>query len=436
MPTPASSSGSGAGATVFSPPGQGNAASGFWQAIQPMINTGAAGENIVGNMGPPSASAYQNAYPFINRFLAGSGGALPQGGNQALNAAQEAARYDFRTLFPQTEQGSRGLDRAAMGGLPYGADILKNAFSPEYGRIVGQAQNNPYAAGALAGAQQGAGMGAAGANQLQSAGMGILNAGFDPQSALFNRQQGQLLDQANVANSMSGIGGTPYGASVTSNALGNFDINWQNGLLNREATAAGAASPLFQAAPGLATSSAAMPTQAFGNNLASILASLNARNTAGAQGGLGFTGLLGGAGAGLGQANTLGTSGANTLASLGGLPYNTGATMGSNALSGLTNLANLGNSAFTGLPQQSIQDVLAYLGAGQNASNLSGQLGQMGMNQLSSGIGGGLSGANMLFGQGGMFPGALGNMFSGAGLDFGGGGLGGLSTDAIMALAL
>ena len=436
MPSTAGSSGSGTGtnANVFTPPGQGNAAAGFWQALQPMLSTGAAGANTVAGMGPPSATAYQNAYPFINSFIAGQGGALPMGAGGAITDAQRAAGYGGGTLFPQTTGASGQLDRAALLGLPDLSKILGNAFSPAYNHIVSATQNNPYAAQATQGAEVGAGMGAQGAGALMSAGQGIMNAGFDPQSALFNRTQGQLLDQSNVANSMAGIGGTPYGASTTANALGNFDINWQNNLLNRESTAAGAASPLFQAAPNLATSSAAMPFQAHGNYLASELGALNARNAAGMQGATGFNALLGGAGGGLTGAANLGAGGANTLAHLGGLPYGTGSTIGSNALSGLSSLAGLGNQAFTGLPQQSISDLMQYMGLGQSASGISGQLGQMGFNQLGAGIGGGLSGLSSLnslmgggsgglFGSSGMFGsgGALGSLFGGGGAAAAGG---------------
>jgi hypothetical protein len=150
----------------------------------------------------------------------------------------------------------------------------------------------------------------AGAPMLEAAGTQLYNTAFDPQSALFRRTQQQVMDQSNVANAAAGVGNTPYGASVTSNALGTFDTNWQNQQLQRELSGGAGASNLLQAAPQL----------------------------------------------------------------------------------------------MAALPQQAINDLETYLGLGQSASQTSGQLGQMGFNQLSQGIGGGISalgGIGSLFGLGG-----------------------------------
>ena len=63
---------------------------------------------------------------------------------------------------------------------------------------------------------------------------GIINSAFDPQNALFNQQQQLLQDQTRSAEAAQGVAGTPYGAGVEANAMGNFDINWQNNQLSRE----------------------------------------------------------------------------------------------------------------------------------------------------------------------------------------------------------
>jgi hypothetical protein len=155
--------------------------------------------------------------------------------------------------------------------------------------------------------------------------------------------------------------------------------------------------------------------------IANVLQALQAQTKAGEQGALGYGSLLGSGGQGLGQALGLGTTGATGLSSLGMAPYSTGATIGNNALAGISNLQSqlagatqLGNNQYV-LPQQVLGDLMQYMGLGQSASQLSGQLGQQGFTQAAQGIGGLLSGGNALFGSNGMFGGSggLGGLFGG-----------------------
>jgi hypothetical protein len=261
----------------------------------------------------------------------------------------------------------------------------------------------------------------------------LLESGFDPRSALFNRTQGRLMDQTNAINAMSGLGGTPYGASVGANAMGNFDIDWQNQQLARQAQAAGAAGNaantaggLYGAAPGLMASTAGLPSGVYTGRIGQELQALQARNQAANQGIAGYGSLLGTAGQGIGQANAANLQGAQAYQQYGSAPYNTASGIANNSLAGLSNLTNLGNNQFQ-LPQQEIGNLMQYMGLGQSASGLSGQLGNLGFQQTAQGLGGALSGANTLFGQGGMFGGGgggLGGLFGGgsAAADFGGGG--------------
>ena len=76
---------------------------------------------------------------------------------------------------------------------------------------------------------------------LQTGANSIMNTAFDPQNALYNRTQQQLQDQINSSNSMNGTAMTPYGAGVGANAMSNFNIDWQNQQLQRQATGLGAA---------------------------------------------------------------------------------------------------------------------------------------------------------------------------------------------------
>lgn len=66
----------------------------------------------------------------------------------------------------------------------------------------------------------------------------ILQTGFDPQNQIYDRNVQRLMDSQNAINSMSGVAMTPYGAGVTGQTLGNFNLDWENNLLNRMNTAA------------------------------------------------------------------------------------------------------------------------------------------------------------------------------------------------------
>jgi hypothetical protein len=55
----------------------------------------------------------------------------------------------------------------------------------------------------------------------------------DPQNALYNRTVQQTQEQQRAALEARGIDMTPYGAGVEGQALSNFNIDWQNNLLQR-----------------------------------------------------------------------------------------------------------------------------------------------------------------------------------------------------------
>jgi len=413
-------SGGGGNANVYLPPGQGEAAGMLGNIANPLFNA-----SMNAGAGTPGAWAYPQAQGYapmgfnqVQQYLTGSQTGAPtlydQGAGQAYGSAQNAADL-YSQMFGNVYGQIPGLAGAATSGLQYLPQLMSSAFSPLYGGMVNAAADNPYYPQAMAGAQQGATLGGAGANSLYGAGQGILQQGFDPQSALFDRSQQQLLDQSNAVNAMSGIAGSPYAAGTTAKALGDFDINWQNQQLQRQATAAGAASPLFQAAPQLAYGSGQMPSQTYMSQIGNVLNALNAQGAAGSLGASAFPSLLSGAAGGLGQAQSLLGSSIGGLASSGLLPYQTGAGIANNALSGLNSQQNLltgatglGNNQYM-LPQQMIGDLMKYMGLGQDASRIGANIGQMGFNQTAQGFGGLLSGANSLFNpKSGLFPGALG----------------------------
>ena len=73
---------------------------------------------------------------------------------------------------------------------------------------------------------------------LPGAAQQTLNTAYDPQNALYAQQYQLNQDQANVVNAQNGVSGTPYGAGVVNQADTNFNIDWQNAQLQRQATGA------------------------------------------------------------------------------------------------------------------------------------------------------------------------------------------------------
>jgi hypothetical protein len=264
----------------------------------------------------------------------------------------------------------------AQGALAPAAQTMSNLY------------NNPYAglmqsgAGTASALGQNAALGAYGAGgALTSAGTGmlpyaqsIMNTAMDPQQALFQQQQQLVSNQANAQNVMSGLGTSPYGANVASNTMANFDINWQNNQLAREATGAQAAG-----------------------------------------------GLLGSAGSAIGQGTGIQNTAPAAYLGASSMPYSTYAGIGAGQNQALSQYLGVGQSA-QGLQQQPISDYMSYLqtAGGQNLSQaqlalqqqqqefqqnayygqMLGQslygLGALGGNSygLTGGLGGGLTGFN------------------------------------------
>src|SRR5258708_23118892 len=106
-------------------------------------------------------------------------------------------------------------------------------------------------AGVASGLGQNAAMGAYGAGgqlmgagqQLLPWGQQIMNTGFDPQQALYHRTQQQTQDQTRAGLEARGLDSSPYGAGVEGQTMANFNIDWQNQQLQRQAPAARTAPP-------------------------------------------------------------------------------------------------------------------------------------------------------------------------------------------------
>lgn len=212
----------------------------------------------------------------------------------------------------------------------YGQNIISNPFAAQ--ALTGSYNASQYGTNTLAPQQQ------AGATSLYNLGNSITAQSLDPQNALYNQTAQNVLGQSAVANAQSGVQG-PAAAGVTDNNLNNFNLNWQNNQLSREAQGAQAAG------------------QAYAGGSA------------------------------------LGTAGLSDLASSSALLQNTYNQQQQSILGGLNDQIGGINTAFG--PDQSIASLLqSYLGLGQSATNLA-QVGQQaGFNQnqqVGSNIGSALS---------------------------------------------
>lgn len=397
--------GSGQSANVFAPPGQQQVALEMGQILGPLANL-----SMNAGAGTPAGQNYPTAQNFVSQYFTGSP-FIPQ----AMNTAGQAYQDYSNLVYPGVMGDLGSMFNAAGYGLNSASPLLGQAMDPGFTQAIQNLQSSPYLAQQLANAQN-----------LAGAGNAIMQAGFDPQGQLFQQMQQQLMDRSNALAAMSGLSGSPYASSMTANALGNQALQWNAQQQAREQQAAAAASPLLMA-----------PGNVYTQQQNAILQALADRTRAGVEGAAGYGSLMGSAGGALQGAQNLGSGAAQTLASLGALPYQTGAGIGSNALNSLMNLTNLGNNQFL-LPQQVIGDAMQYLGLGQNASQIAGSLQAQNFNQLSSGIGGALSGANALFGGNGLFSsgGALGGLGGAAGgFDSFGFPLAGVATDAGTGLA-
>jgi hypothetical protein len=300
---------------------------------------------------------------------------------------------------------------------------------------------------------------------LQAGAQQLMQTGYDPRQQLYQRGMQQNREQSNAANAMYGLGSSPYGAGLAQQNMRNFDIDWQNQQLARQATALQGAGGAYGQAGGLGAQAGNLFTGAgnlyqgagnlytgagnlFGNaiNQMGMAPQIAERNLA-----------LGGAASGLAASSAALPSGSlqgaqNLLPGLmqsAAQPYTTSVGQSQNALNALQQGTNQGIQQYQ-LPQNILNDLQSYLQLGQSASGVSGQLGQLGNQQQQQQLGniGGLAGlgGNLLFGNQGL-SGALGlgqsgllgaggfaNLFGGGGLLGAGVGQGAIDAGAAAAL--
>lgn len=238
----------------------------------------------------------------------------------------------------------------AINNNPYGA------YGSTAANIFNSTMTNPYASPYVAAAGNAGtvlnttGQQASAASpQINAAGMSlipatgqVLNTAFDPQQALKNQTQQQVVDQANVTSAQSGTTGSPYGASVTDTANQNFNIDWQAQQLQKQIAGLNAADS------GVATAGNAATTAA-----------------------------------------NVGATGAQDIANAGALPYQAQQNVTGDQSAALQSLLSiLGNSGSGAWNSSTLSALMSYLGLGANQSNVQAGLNQQAQQAADSGIGG------------------------------------------------
>jgi hypothetical protein len=74
------------------------------------------------------------------------------------------------------------------------------------------------------------------AQGLRAAGGQMWGTALDPENALHDRTQGRVTDASRVATSARGIGMSPQAAGMETDAVSNFNLDWNDRQLGREAT--------------------------------------------------------------------------------------------------------------------------------------------------------------------------------------------------------
>jgi len=209
---------------------------------------------------------------------------------------------------------------------------------PLAGATTAGLYNNPYAQFMQGGAAGAAGLGMTGAlnafeqgSSLYPYAQAVMQTGFDPQQALYERTAQQVAQQARAGQAARGVLTTPYGAGLENKAMSDFNIDWQNSQLQRQIAAGGAGQNLINAGANI---TAAAP----GNFM---------------------------------QGATY--------------PYATFNTIGQGQLGALNQYGQFGQSAAQ-IPQQQIANYLQYIGAGNQANQVANQNYQTQLNQANLGF--------------------------------------------------
>lgn len=300
---------------------------------------------------------------------------------------------------PSNQAGADQSYQSLVSNASPWASALPSQVIPGLNSAATATQNNPYFGQALSGAQSAAGQatntvapgqfaGSAATGALGSMGTGlagqtsqggtlapadlqmILNAipgltggmgaanrvlqnGFDPQNAMYNRESQRSSDAANANNAMNGLAGSPYGAGVANEAATNFNIDWQNNQLGRQISALGAYGGEQK---NVAENLTGLNSNAVGSYNALNAGAVSNFATAGGAAGQAYT-----------TSSDLGRAGLNTTLSGGQAPSNVFLDQQNANISALGALASGASQSFS--PTQGlVADQANYLNIGQSAT--------------------------------------------------------------------
>jgi hypothetical protein len=310
----------------------------------------------------------------------GSGGGqsyyVPTGLTTADQQWQNLQNQNYNVFSGSQQQlqdyGQQSLAAQLAAYNTYGSPYQQaaNQAGQQYGNLGSQLTN---AAGLQFGQQQG----------LLNAGQQVYNTAFDPQNALYNRTVQQLQDQTGATNSMYGLGSSAAGAGVANQALGNFNIDWQNQQLQRQL-----------------------------------------------QGLQGYGSAVGQAGQTAAQGGALGSAGAGYTLQGGQLPYQTAQTLGGAPAQIGTNYSQYLQGNVYG-PAQGFQgQAIPYLNYGQGAQAVPYQNQLQGAGAAGALAGQGISQGISSIGNNPQFQNAVSNYFNPASGSFSGGDFSGAFTSS------
>lgn len=164
-------------------------------------------------------------------------GAADTGWQNAFGQQQNTVNQVGSTVSPLYQQSL-----AQQQGINYDPYMqAANQAGQQYGNLAGLAgqQANTY------------GQQAQGAQAQQQAmyglGQQVAQTAFDPQQALYGRTQQQLSDQINAGQAARGLGTSAVGGQEYNQGMSNFNIDWQNAQLARQAQGVQAAGQANQA---------------------------------------------------------------------------------------------------------------------------------------------------------------------------------------------
>ena len=167
---------------------------------------------------------------------AGSGGSTPMYQPTGLGAADTSWQNMFNAQSGIAGDTQRATQPYYQQSLQQGENVNYQPYlqgAQQAGNMYGQV--GQAAQGQMAGYGQQAQQALGQQSAMYGAGQQILNTAMDPQNALFAQQQQLVQDQTRAGQAARGLGNSAEGAMEENQAMGNFDMNWQNQQLARQA---------------------------------------------------------------------------------------------------------------------------------------------------------------------------------------------------------